>query len=117
MLTSKVRASSNVDTRSIRQHLHQIASGFRGANSNTVVGLADYYPGGASGESRGDDQSGKGLWEELEMQAAGGVQGSLHENFVESVQVMDQTTDNSQMPFTVVKGEEMRDMRWVCQCS
>lgn len=104
MLSSKVRSSSNSDVRTIKQHLHQLESSSRVSSVNMVVGMRDYDPsGGAMGQEMGVVQ-----WENLEMQAAVGMRGALQENFVQSVQVMDHLTDNSKMPFTVVKGKCVR---------
>ncbi len=66
--------------------------------------MRDYDPSKLAGA--GARESGGGdVWEDLEMRAAMGVRGVLQENFVQSVQIMDQSTDNTQMPYTVVKGE------------
>lgn len=100
MLSSKMRASSNADVRTIRHHLKQLESASRGPYMNVVVGVQDYDP--SKGVKGGE--GGVAQWKELEMQAAVGVQGALHENFVQSVQVMDDDSRNSQMNFTAVKG-------------
>lgn len=70
----------------------------QGSSRNLVVGNSDYNPVGG-------DIVGVAEWEELEREAAVGVRGTLHENFMPSIQVMDQNTDNSHMPFTVVNGK------------
>ena len=93
-MVSKSRSSSASGVKTISQHLSQDGGGTRG---NVVVGNKDYDP--TSG------RVGVAEWEELERKAAMGVQGSLHENLMQSVQIMDENTDNSQMPFTVVNGE------------
>ena len=92
-MVSKSRSSSASGVKTIAQHL--------GRGNALAVGDRDYNP--ALG------RVGVAEWEELERKAAMGVQGSLHENLMQSVQVMDEDTDNSQMPFTVVNGEENLD--------
>ena len=110
VLSSKVRASTGVNDRTIRHHLHQIESGTRGTSTNVVVGLKDYDPGGtAGGNGLGQEEGGEAAWTDLEMKAAVGLRGAIQENFAQSVQILDHQTDNSQMPFTVVKGERERE--------
>ena len=65
--------------------------------TNLIVGASDYDPSKMKAK--------KDEWEELEIKAAAGVGGVLHENFHPSVLMMDETTDNSSTPFCVVNGE------------
>lgn len=65
--------------------------------TNLILGASDYNPVKA--------RATKNEWEALEMAAAAGRGGSLHENFRSSVLMMDNTTDNSTIPFCVVHGE------------
>ena len=112
VLSSRIRSLSNADVGTIWQHLHQLESdSHAGTCKNMVVGLQDYDPtGGLKGAGAGAAQ-----WAELEMQTAVGVRGALRENFVQSVQVINNRTHNSQMHFTVVKGVLVRDKRCVSE--
>ena len=83
--------------KNISQHLDQLEHTSKETSVNFVIGRSDYNP------SREDE--GVAKWEEFERQAAVGMCGALHENFMGSVQIMDQNSDNSQMPFTVVNGK------------
>ena len=98
-MISKTRSSSaaSSEAKNIGQHLDQLEHTSKDSSVNFVIGRSDYNP------SRGDE--GMAKWEEFERQAAVGMSGALHENFMGSVQIMDQSSDNSQMPFTVVNGK------------
>jgi len=63
--------------------------------NHLLLGASDYK----------HDHNGCGQWEELEVRAAGGLAGSLHENFKPSVLMMDEASDNSDTPVCVVNGE------------
>lgn len=95
-MVSKSRSSSESGLETIGQHLHQLGN----SRLNTVVGQSDYKASGTGAAGTTAHQ-----WKELERDAAVGMQGALHENFQQSVQVMDEMSDNLQMPFTVVNGE------------
>ena len=95
---SKLRSSSTDSKETIGNHLSQIEAGNENFCVNIVMGKSDYTP------SR-EEMMGKVSWEELEKQAASGISGTLHENFSPSVQVMDEESDNSEMPITVVGGK------------
>ena len=96
-MVSKARSSSAGEAGQSIEHYLQRLENIRGSGRDLVVGNCDYDPSRELG--------GVAEWEELEREAAVGVRGTLHENFAPCVQVMDQHTDNSQMPFTVVNGE------------
>ena len=98
-MVSKSRSSSASGVTTLAQHLGRAGDGEYGRS--VVVGSQDYDPTAGN--------VGMAEWEELEHRAAMGVQGSLHENLMQSVQVMDEHTDNSQMPFAVVNGKEGKD--------
>jgi hypothetical protein len=99
-LLSKSRSSSPSGVETIGQHLQHLSEKSRGSSFCCVVGGKDYEP--VEGESLSVSE-----WEELEMTAAMGTRGTLHENFRRSIQVMDQYSDNSSMPFTVVNGRSL----------
>ena len=110
VLSLKMRsASTSVDGRTIRHYLQQLESSSWGSTSNILVGMQDYDP--SRGVNGGEEDMVK--WAELEMQAAVGMHGALHENFVQSVQVVDHQTHNSQMHFTVVKGMSLLSPCWL----
>ena len=98
-MLSKARSSSTSASgvTTIGRHLQYMDGKSQNTSRNFVVGRQDYDPS--------ECELGVAEWEELERTAAVGVQGSLHENFMPSVQVMDQGTANAHMPFTVVNGE------------
>ena len=56
-------------------------------------------------------------WEELEIRAAAGLGGVLHENFRPSVLMMDENTDNSFTPVCVVNGECAVQYMYVWKCT
>lgn len=95
-MLSKSRSSSASGVKTIGQHLKHLSESSRGS---CAVGDHDYQP------AEGPETLGVAEWEELEMKAAIGTRGTLHENFRQSIQVMDHDSDNSSMPFTVVNGE------------
>ena len=79
------------------EHLKAIETKNQSSLTNLIVGAQD-YDSSRSGTTAAE-------WEELEMKAAAGCQGVLHENFTPSTLAMDCTTDNSRMPHCVVNGE------------
>ena len=99
-MLSKSRSSSTSDVETLGQHLQHLSRRSQGPMISYVVGGRDYEP--IEGEAMGVAE-----WEELEMKAAMGMRGTLHENFRRSVQVMDQDSDNTSMPFTVVNGKRL----------
>ena len=65
--------------------------------TNLIIGANAYDPSKMKAT--------KDKWEKLEIQAAAGVGGVLHENFQPSVLMMDESTDNSFTPVCAVNGE------------
>lgn len=97
-IAGKLRsASTNNSNTTIGQYLLRMSDDRSHDSKRThVIGGRDYEPV----EGMCADE-----WEELERRGAVGIQGSLHENFSPSVQVLDHETENSHMPFIVVNGE------------
>ncbi len=97
-MLSKTRSSSasSSTAKTIGQHLDGLKNSNQALFRSFIVGRKDYDPHEGDG--------GVNYWEKLERQAAVGMRGTLHENFVPSVQVLDGSTDNVEMPVTVVNG-------------
>ena len=71
-----------------------------GSSECLIIGASDYDPARLSVSGA--------RWEGLEMRAASGVSGVLHENFTPSTLVVDHSTNNSSMPLCTVNGEHCR---------
>lgn len=79
--------------------LQQLTNGGSGSHQPKplIIGARDFNPSQMKGSM---DE-----WRELEEIAAGGPQGTPRENFMPSGVMMNQNTDNSNVPLCVVNGE------------
>ena len=90
-------SSNSSSSLTLGQYLNSKQQQSGSSLTNLIIGASDYDPSKMKAT--------KDEWEELEIKAAAGIGGVLHENFHPTVVMMDETSDNSTTPFCVVNGK------------